>query len=71
MDIVKRDHIIFTVAMLFVTAGLADGLHRGLGVPWWGAAPLGLAAWGTLACLSYRHYRDVRRSAEAPEQVQA
>jgi hypothetical protein len=67
MDIVKRDHIIFTVAMLFVAAGLADGLHRGFGVPWWGAVPFGLATWGTFAVLSYRHYQDAMVRAQEPE----
>jgi len=50
----KRDHVIFVAAMAILAAGLADGLHRGFGLSWWAAAPVGLALWGFFARTMYR-----------------
>jgi type IV secretory pathway TrbD component len=56
----KRDHIIVVIAMLFVSAGLADGLYRGFGVPLWAAVPFGVAVWSGAAVLMYRQSQKER-----------
>jgi len=53
-QVIVRDSIIFAVALVFVAAGLADAVHILTGLSWWGAAPLGVALWGTAATLMYR-----------------
>ena len=60
----KRDHLIFIGAMTFVAAGLADGLHRGFGLPWWGAVPIGLALWTSFVSLMYRQSQKERAMAD-------
>ena len=68
-DLIKRDHPIFVGVLGLISAGLTDGLHRGVGVPWWGAVPLGLGTWGGLATLTYRHYQKRMAQARgAPEE---
>ncbi len=68
-QIIVRDSIIFAVALMFVAAGLADAVHLLTGLPWWGAAPLGVALWGTAAALLYR--RVQRQLADAPNEPAA
>ena len=53
-QIVVRDSIVFAVALAFVAAGLADAAHLLAGLPWWGAAPIGVAFWSTATTLLYR-----------------
>ena len=53
-QIIVRDTIVFAVALAFVAAGFAHAAHILVGLPWWGAAPLGVALWGTAAALLYR-----------------
>jgi hypothetical protein len=57
-QIIVRDSIIFAVALLFVAGGVADAVHILTGLPWWGAAPLGVALWGTAAALLYRRVQQ-------------
>ena len=68
-QIILRDSIIFAVALMFVAAGLADAVHILTGLSWWGAAPLGVALWGTAATLLYR--RVQRRLADPPSETVA
>jgi len=58
-DIIKRDYLIFGIAMTAVSIGLTDGLYRGLDIPLWAAVPLGLAFWGAAEWLIYEKYQDV------------
>jgi len=63
----KRDHVIFVAALAILAAGLTDGLHRGFGLSWWLAVPLGTALWGGLAYRMYlqsqKELREQRASA--------
>ena len=68
-QIILRDSIIFAVALMFVAAGLAHAAHILIGLPWWGAAPLGVALWGTAAALLYRRVQHQR--AEPPNETAA
>jgi len=61
----KRDHIIFLVAMVLLSAGVADGLYRGVGLPLWGAIPAGIALWSALAVRMY--YQSQKELARAEE----
>jgi hypothetical protein len=59
----KRDHIIFLIAMLLLSAGVADGLYRGVGLPLWGAIPAGIGLWSALAVRMY--YQSQKELARA------
>ena len=52
--VISRESIVFAVALVYVAAGLADAVHILTGRSWWGAAPRGVARWGTAATLLYR-----------------
>lgn len=58
-DVIKRDYLIFGIAMTAVSIGLTDGLYRGLDTPLWAAIPLGIAFWGAAEWLIYEKYQDV------------
>lgn len=60
----KRDHVIFLGAMMLLSAGLADGLYRGFGLPVWAAAPVGVALWSSFAVLMVRQSRKELAVAE-------
>lgn len=62
-DILKRDYLIFGIALTVISAGLTDGLYRGFGLPLWGAIPIGLAFWGAAETLVYRKYQSLRDDA--------
>jgi len=68
-QIIVRDSIIFAIALMFVAAGVADAVHILTGLSWWGAAPLGVALWGTAATLLYR--RVQRQLADVPRETTA
>lgn len=57
VDTLKRDYIIFLVAMTILCGGLADGLIRGFGVSPWIAVPAGIAVWGGIFQSIYRKYQ--------------
>lgn len=57
--IIKRDYLIFGIAMTVVSIGLTDGLYRGLDIPLWTAIPLGIGFWSAAEWLIYRKYRTV------------
>lgn len=63
-QIIVRDSIIFSIALMFVAAGMSHAAHI-FGLPWWGAAPIGVALWGTAATLLYR--RVQHRLADPPD----
>jgi hypothetical protein len=42
LDPMKRDHAIVLVAGAILSAGVADGLYRGVGAPLWAAVPAGI-----------------------------
>lgn len=58
-ETLKRDYIIFGVAILFVSAGLTDGLYRGFGLPIWAAIPLGATFWAGAEYMIYRKYQQL------------
>jgi hypothetical protein len=58
-ETLKRDYIIFGVAILFVSAGLTDGLYRGFGLPLWAAVPLGATFWAGAEYVIYRKYQEL------------
>jgi hypothetical protein len=60
----KRDHLIVVIAMVFVSAGLADGLYRGFGLPLWAAVPVGGALWSASVVLMYRQSKKERALAD-------
>jgi type IV secretory pathway TrbD component len=62
-DILKRDYLIFGIALTVISVGLADGLYRGFGLPLWAAAPLGVLFWGAAETLVYRKYKHLRDKA--------
>lgn len=62
----KRDHMIFVLAMAILCAGLTDGLHRGFGLSWFAAAPVGAAVWGGL---SYRIYLQSQKELARDEEA--
>jgi len=65
----RRDHIIFVIAMAILAAGLADGLHRGFGLPLLAAVPITATLWGVL---SYRMYLQSRKEQpEAQREIEA
>jgi len=53
----KRDHLIFLFAMALLSAGVADGLYRGVGLPLWAAVSAGIGLWSTLAVRIYQQSR--------------
>ncbi|MEF8796124.1 MAG: hypothetical protein V5A22_06645 [Salinivenus sp.] len=59
----KRDHLIFLFAMVILSAGVADGLYRGVGLPLWGAVPAGIGLWSALAVRMY--YQSQKELAQA------
>lgn len=59
-DILKRDYLIFGLALTVISAGLTDGLYRGFGLPLWAAIPLGLTFWAAAETLVYRKYKRLR-----------
>jgi hypothetical protein len=67
-DIITRDHIVFAVVMSAISAGRTDGLHRGVGVPWWGAVPLGLGTWAAHATLTDHHSQKRMAQAQTPSE---
>jgi hypothetical protein len=62
----KRDHVIFVFAMAILCAGLTDGLHRGFGLSWFAAAPIGATVWGGLA---YRIYLQSQKELAQEEET--
>jgi hypothetical protein len=68
-QIILRDSIVFAVGLVFVAAGLADGLRVFTPLSWWGAAPVGIALWGTAVTLLYR--RVQRRLGDPPGETVA
>jgi hypothetical protein len=58
-DTLKRDYIIFGVAIFFVSAGLTDGIYRGFGLPLWAAVPLGATFWAGAEYMIYRKYQEL------------
>ncbi len=65
----KRDYIIFIVAMGILAGGLTDGLHRGFGLPLPAAVPIAGTFW---AIVSYRIYLQSRKEqAEEAKEVEA
>ncbi|MFB6247907.1 MAG: hypothetical protein ABEL97_04985 [Salinibacter sp.] len=65
----KRDHIIFLVAIAILSAGVADGLHRGVGVPLWAAVPAGLGLWSAFAVRMYHQSRKELAQADTAEEA--
>lgn len=59
-----RDSIVFSIALMFVAAGLSHAAHI-LGLPWWGSVPIGAVLWSTAATLIYRRTR--RQLEDAPD----
>jgi hypothetical protein len=65
----KRDHVIFLVAMAVLSAGFADGLYRGVGLPLWGAVPAGLGLWSAFAVRMYHQSQKELARADAGEEA--
>lgn len=65
----KRDHIIFLFAMALLSAGVADGLYQGFGLPLWGAIPAGLALWSAFAVRMYYQSQKELARADTGEEV--
>ena len=61
----KRDHVIFVAGLAILAAGLTDGLHRGFGLSWGLAVPIGAALWGSLAYRMYLQSQKEFRKQEA------
>ena len=59
-DILKRDYLIFGIALTAISVGLTDGLYRGFGLPLWAAIPMGLTFWAAAETLIYRKYKRLR-----------
>jgi hypothetical protein len=64
----KRDHVIFLVAMALLSAGVADGLYRGVGLPLWAAVPAGAGLWAAFAVRMYRQSQKELARAETAEE---
>lgn len=58
--ILKRDYLIFGIALTVISVGLTDGLYQGFGLSLWAAVPLGLVFWAAAETVVYRKYQSLR-----------
>lgn len=53
-QIIIRDSIVFAVALVFISGGLAHAIQLLMGLSWWTAASIGAGLWAGAATLLYR-----------------